>query len=440
MKKFLSLLLVMAMVGVIFVGCSDSSGEEGGGSGAADTGTVENEGTDDANAAPDSEEVTLTVWGDTDNQSILEGSFSEINAAFMEKYPNIKLDYQYSGSLDSINVAVQSDSLPDLFWVQGNKSTRMSEMAQNGYILPLGDYNLDSSRFPEESIEYATVDGDTYCSYPAFFDYVCIYYNRDIFDKYSLSEPNNWDEFMDLMQKLQDEGEIPMATGGRGDFDRYWIMQAMAPALFNDTMKSIADGDKDADYTPMAKTFDLYREMVEKGYFGKDFTANDGAGAQLTFTSGNAAMTVDGTWNNGIYKDTGMNIGRFALPGPDGKRYAQSGPSNYETYAISSKTQHPDEAVKYLEFLNSIEAQQILEDKLAAIPLVKDLQVADESAKEMANYDVVGYNVYHVLSGVATESARPQDVFLGECLPKLMMGEIDGEQAVEMIKTEIDKV
>lgn len=71
--------------------------------------------------------VTLTVWGDTDNQAILEESFTAINQAFEEKYPNIKLDYQYSGSFDTINVAVQSDSLPDLFWVQGNKSTKMAD-------------------------------------------------------------------------------------------------------------------------------------------------------------------------------------------------------------------------------------------------------------------------------------------------------------------------
>ncbi len=125
--------------------------------------------------------VTLTIWGDADNQAILEQSFTEINEAFEKEHPNIKVDYQYSGTFDTINVAVQSDSLPDLFWVQGNKSTKMAELAKNGYILNLDSYNLDSSRYSQAAIDYATVDGSVYCSYPAFLDYATIYYNKDLF-------------------------------------------------------------------------------------------------------------------------------------------------------------------------------------------------------------------------------------------------------------------
>ena len=38
--------------------------------------------------------VTLTIWGDADNQAILEQSFTEINEAFEKEHPNIKVDYQ----------------------------------------------------------------------------------------------------------------------------------------------------------------------------------------------------------------------------------------------------------------------------------------------------------------------------------------------------------
>ena len=89
--------------------------------------------------------------------------------------------------------------------------------------------------------------------------------------------------------------------------------------------------------------------------------------------------------------------------------------------------------------LNSKEAQQILEDHLGAIPLVKDLTPKDETVGELAEYDVVGYNNYHVLSGVADEVGKPQDIFLGEVLPKLMLSEMTGEEAVQRIQEEIAK-
>ena len=92
------------------------------------------------------------VWGDPDNQAVIEPVFEKINAAFEEAHPNIKIDYQWSGSFDNINVATQSDSLPDLFWVQGNKSTKMAELAKNGYILNLDEYELDASRYPQSCI------------------------------------------------------------------------------------------------------------------------------------------------------------------------------------------------------------------------------------------------------------------------------------------------
>jgi len=385
------------------------------------------------------EQVTLTVWGDTDNQALLETTFTKVNEAFEDKYPNIKLDYQYSGTFDTINIAAQSKSLPDLFWVQGNKSTKMADLAKNDYLLPLDDYHFDSSRFPSESVEYATVDGSIYCSFPSFFDYAVMYYNKDIFNKYGLDKPGNWDEFVNILDVLAKNGETPISFGGKGDFDRYWLVQAIAPALSNDTLVALKE-NKEPDFAPMEKMFDIYRGFAEKGYLGKDFASIDGVGAQMAFTNGNAAMLVDGTWNNQLYTEVGFEAGRFAIPSADGKVYAQSGPSNYNTYAIAKTTKHPDEAAKYIEFLNSSESQQIFEDELGTIPLVQDLTLKDETVKDLSAYDVVGENIYHVLSGIADESGKPQDIFLGDVLPKLMMSEIDGSKGVQMIKDEMAKV
>lgn len=382
--------------------------------------------------------VTLTIWGDADNQAILEQSFTEINEAFEKEHPGIKVDYQYSGTFDTINVAVQSDSLPDLFWVQGNKSTKMAELAKNGYILNLDSYNLDSSRYSQAAIDYATVDGSVYCSYPAFLDYATIYYNKDLFGSLQLEKPSTYEELLSAIETLAENGYTPVALGGKGDFDRYWLIQIMAPALCQETMNQISKHET-IDFTAMEKMFDTYREWSEKGYMGKDFASVDAVGAQLAFTNGEAGMIVDGTWNNQMYRELNFEVGSFAFPGEDGTRYAQSGESNYTTYAIASKTEHPQEAVEYLKFLNSKQAEQIVENYVGSIPSVKDLSIRDESVEEHSQFDIVGSNIYHVLSSVADETGKPQDVFLGEVLPKLMMSEITGKDAVEMIKAEMDK-
>lgn len=167
--------------------------------------------------------------------------------------------------------------------------------------------------------------------------------------------------------------------------------------------------------------------------------AIDGAGAQLAFTNGKAAMIADGTWNNNTYQELGMNIGTFALPGKDGKRYAQSGPYNANTYAISSKSKHPDEAVKYLEFLMSQEAQQILADETGQVPMLNDIKPKNKAVKEMAAYDEIGLNIYNILTQVADKKSKPHDLLLTELAPKLMTGKMTGKEAVKLLKAELDK-
>jgi len=431
--KILVLVLALSLL-VSMVACGKTSDQKN------DTSSSDTSGNDTSSGnKTGSETVTLKVWGDPDNQAVLEEPFKLINEAFEKKYPNIKLDYQFSGSFDALNVAVQSNSLPDLFWVQGNKSTKMAEMARNGYLLNLDKYNLDTSRYPQGCIDYATVDGSIYCSFPAFTDYVTMYYNKDIFDKYGLAKPETWDDFVKVCETLKQNGEIPIALGGKGDWDRYWFLQLTAPVFYNDLLGSLSEFKFDIDYAPMAKGFSVFREFVEKGYFGSDVAATDGAGAQLAFTNGKTAMIIDGTWNNSIYESTGLNIGRFAIPDNNGKRYSQSGFSNFLTYAASSKTKYPDEAVKYIEFLSSKEAQQILHDKVGGIPVIDDIESASEAIREMADFDIIGYNVYHVLSAVANENSKPQEILVSDIGPKVMLGELTGEQAAETIKNEIAK-
>ncbi|MBV7504360.1 extracellular solute-binding protein [Bacillus sp. sid0103] len=385
------------------------------------------------------DQVVLKVWGDTDNQAVLEGPFKKINEDFMKKHPNIKLDYQYAGNFDSINVAIQSDSLPDLFWVQGNKSTKMAEMAKNGFLLPLDKFKMDISRFPEESINYATVDGKLYSSMPSFLDYAVIYYNKEIFAKYKLDKPKNWSDFENIVKTLADNGETPLALGGKGDFDRYWFIQVLGSTLFDNVLTQIKEGKQDIDTKEMVDAFNAYQDFAKKGYYGKNFEAVDGAGAQLAFTNGKAAMTIDGTWNNNVYKDMSMEVGRFALPNKEGIRYAQSGPSNFNTYAVSAKTKHPKEAAEYVKYLNSLESQQVFEDMNGNIPVLDDIKPKDETVGELAAFDKVGNNIYHVLSSVANEKSKPQDLLLSDVLPKLMTSKITGEEAAQMIMDEIKK-
>jgi raffinose/stachyose/melibiose transport system substrate-binding protein len=97
-SAFLSLVIASA---VGLAGCSDTSSKS--------------EGANESNA------VTLQVWGDQVNQPVTEQGFKKINETFMKNNPGIQIDFQYTGTLETIDTAVKANSLPDVFYVQGNK-------------------------------------------------------------------------------------------------------------------------------------------------------------------------------------------------------------------------------------------------------------------------------------------------------------------------------
>lgn len=384
-------------------------------------------------SAPSGENVTLKVWGDLGNQAVLEEPFKKINAAFEQKYPNIKLTYDFAQNDQSLNVALQANELPDLFWVQGDKTSKMGEMVKNGFLLDLTSYSMDLSRNADPEKAYCTVDGKLYCSPPSFFDTNVVYYNKDLFDKNGLSVPANWDEFVQGLDKLKAAGMTPIALAGKSEWDRAWPIFAFAPAFANAALQKAQAGEGKLTDPTVAETLQAFRDFADKGYFGKDFLAQDMAGAQFAFTNGKAAAIIDGTWNNATYVASGINLGRFPVPNKEGKRVVQSSYSNFMTYAISSKSEHPAEAVKYLEFLGSQEAQQIMEDATGLVPTIKDITPKDEGVKELAVFDEAGLNIYSVLTALSTPESNAADIMMKDVIPKLMTGAITGEEGAAIL-------
>ena len=89
--------------------------------------------------------------------------------------------------------------------------------------------------------------------------------------------------------------------------------------------------------------------------------------------------------------------------------------------------------------MNSVEAEQIMEDYVGSIPITDDITPRDEMVEQFADFDEVGYNIYHVLTALADENSKPEEILLGEVVPKLMTGEITGAEGVALIQEELAK-
>lgn len=386
------------------------------------------------NSADAGKQVELTVWGDQSNQSSFESAFKAINQAFEDEHPNIKLNYQFSGTETAIDTAVKSNSLPDVLYVQGNKTPKMKLYVESGALLPLDSYGLDTSRYGEDALEYAKVSGKLYAAPPAFMDSQLIFYNKDIFEKEGVKAPATFEEFITLAATLKDKGITPFSVPGKTEFDRAWLAFALMPATAEEALIKIKDGTGTFNTPEVVKAFQTIRDFADKGYFTKDLASVDNAGAQLAFTNGKTAMIADGTWNDPTFAEAGVKLGRFYIPTSSGERIAPQSFSNATTYAVSAATKHPAEAAEYVKFLSGQKAQQLFEDATGAVPAVQDITPRDEGVKELSAFDTLGHNIYSVLTDVSTENVKLNDIFLQQVIPMLLTSQIDGQQAADMLE------
>ncbi|MNO14194.1 Multiple sugar-binding protein precursor [compost metagenome] len=393
-----------------------------------------NSAANDGNSDETGKQVELTIWGDQANQSSFESAFTAINQAFEDEHPNIKLNYQFSGTETAIDTAVKSNSLPDVLFIQGNKTPKMKLYVESGALLPLDSYGIDTSRYGDDALEYAKVDGKLYAAPPAFMDSQLIFYNKDIFEKEGLKVPTTFEEFTALADALNDKGITPFSVPGKAEFERAWLAFAMMPAIAEESLSKIKEGTGSFNDPNIVKAFQTLRDFADKGYYTKDLASVDNAGAQLAFTNGKTAMIADGTWNDPTFVGAGVNLGRFYIPTVSGERIAPQSFSNATTYAVSAQTTHPAEAAEYVKFLSSQKAQQLFEDKTGAVPALQDITPRDEGVKELSAFDSLGHNIYSVLTDVSTEEVKLTDIFLQQVIPMLLTSQIDGQKAADMLE------
>lgn len=230
-------------------------------------------------------------------------------------------------------------------------------------------------------------------------------FNQDMFDKYGWKVPNNLEEMETLMGNMLKEGITPIATAAKPDgmqiqsVNNYFLAyEAIKDGLYNDPKYLI--GEKTGLINLKATSAERTRGWYQKGYFGKSPFAIGSQEAQNLFFNKNAAMIF---FNNNelaaMKKGLGGNFGVFAFPSPAGlkEKVIYGG---YDGFFVAKNSKQPEEAVKFLKFLNSKDVQQIWADNEKNLMSLKGINYSDPVLKTMADnggeigkYEVsIGFN------------------------------------------------
>jgi raffinose/stachyose/melibiose transport system substrate-binding protein len=127
-------------------------------------------------------------------------------------------------------------------------------------------------------------------------------------------------------------------------------------------------------------------EWADKGYFGTNWLGVINSSAQiLAFTTGRAAMNIDGSWAASTISENNpaLNYSAFSIPAVDGTTGLVGTPSN--GFSVNAASKNLDAALLFANYCASLEGQTIWvqsQGGLSATPQIKSsTSIADAISK-----------------------------------------------------------
>lgn len=356
------------------------------------------------------------VYHKTESNAIdaMETVINNFNAA----NPGIKVNFvQVPDTATVLQSRAQLNEMSDMF---GCTTGNMFElMFEDGIIMDLTGQEFLSSVEPS-SLEMSTYNGKNW-RLPYSLSCYGLYVRTDIFEEQGLALPTTWDELMDVCEKLTAAGITPFALPDKTMV--YQRMERMMSFMSEDDteFKQIAAGELEA------KDSKLLQNYANASLQIVNYMTPESLGAEYTesyqqLIAGQAAMTINGGWSLATLKDydPDIKVALIPMPNPTGEE-SKVVVSIDTNFCISSSTKHPEECLKFFEYLAQPEVAQVYANKEGSPCVINgvtvstpELSVISEAMAEgkicLSQNAIWPSGFRKALGNVATELEIDQDV------------------------------
>ncbi len=295
-------------------------------------------------------------------------------AAFEKDHPNIRIEPQYktfSDYVQNLKLTMTSDTAPDI----AQYAVGMTDLAADGHILDLAPYREAygwDEAVPPVSMDQLTAGrtsettgGRALFGVPAGLSMTGIYYNKELAERAGIdSPPRTLAEFEDQLAAAKEAGLTPLGVGALDSSGLHLWAALLNQTMPTDDYWDWVNGAKGATIEKPAgiTASELVIEWSRKGYYNESANGTAQVDSTAQFAKGDSVFLINGNWAAGqlatAMKD---NVGFFPMPGV--RASARTVASGFSvSYAISSRTEHPEAAGAFLDFLTSPEAGQIISD------------------------------------------------------------------------------
>lgn len=366
---------------------------------------------------------------------------------FQEQHPEVEFVFSSKGrpeqEIDALTIAFSSDSAPDMFGY--SVGSLVKPFIQAGKILKLDDMydenkwgdHIDSALLASQE---GVFDGSLY-SLPVMRNVMGIFYRKDIFEKYNLEVPQNYDEFLDVCKTLQENGIVPIANPGKvpAATNRWFdglLEKNSGVSLHDDICYGRANLNCPEVVTSLSELKDL-SQYFQEGQFSAE--ENE---CRLLLYPGEAAMEYSATWEAATLESQGQDLANWGyFRFPSGVTPSRSNRFTYGIY-INADSPNKDLAEDFLKICASIEPFKADFEARHSIIGVRDdaidVSQLDDLRKELVA-DASNPDGSYMATNEMCWPPKLTDM-LYEVLDKVILGEItpeDGAAMLDQTATEI---
>lgn len=333
----------------------------------------------------------VTWWGWAPGKQLADTYL----AAFKKTHPDIKVTYKeipYTDYVNALRLGLRSKSGPDVYALQPGEITDR-----------FGTLAADLTSRAEKSLGndwHSQIIGGSYTQFNRENKQLAMpvqlsasglmWYDKTLFDKYSLQPPTNAAELQKVCDTLNRNKVVCMTQGGKdswANLDFYMTLAAdLAPGAFYEAV----EGKKSWTDPGLVAAFAKWKDMFDQGVFAKGTmglaTYPD---TSTAFASGKAGMTLLGTWQatfmdaaaqktaqQGKYVPYVLLPAAFPDVNGDGQAPQTFGGPDYGL-SINKSSDAQDAAWTFVQWLSATKQGQSLIAAEKFVPALKDVPLDD---------------------------------------------------------------
>lgn len=259
-----------------------------------------------------------------------------MNDEFEKENPGVRIEYD----------AVDTSNYPQLLssrMTSGDLDVFFGEPhnvfdgSRSGSMLPLDDMDISDSIIDEYlstgKLYNTSTEESNQLMLPLNITGTVVFYNKAIFAENNIEVPTNWDEFVNVLNSLDQVSEVeaPILYGGRDQWPSNMILNAVEAQIVRSDQPDFYQKIREWDDNPEYRfDNDLWMETFDKtntifNYVQRNATGLSYANVPSLFVTGNPQtdkfypMIIDGTWSGAqiLNAQPDFEVGTFILPSND---------------------------------------------------------------------------------------------------------------------------